>query len=191
MSTSQSHIVEQPATCHVAHDLRAHDAPVEQARKVFLSHLTWPLAFGLLGVVGLAALYMGTVALAESWAHAWDLFREDAPFVVPIVLGFGIQVGLFTHLKRVLRPANGTGATGVVTGTSGGASTLGMLACCAHHVTDVLPLLGLSGAAVFLAQYKVLFMTIGLVSNAVGIGVLLITIRKAKTMIAAEGACHS
>ena len=58
-------------------------------------------------------------------------------------------------------------------------------------MTDVLPLLGLSGAAVFLAQYKVLFMTIGLVSNAVGIGVLLITIRKAKTMIAAEGACHS
>jgi hypothetical protein len=145
---------------------------------------------GFLGAVGLAALYLGIVALAESWAHAWDLFREDETFVVPIVLGFGIQVGLYTHLKGVLRPANGTGATGALTGTSGGASTLGMLACCAHHVTDVLPLLGLSGAAVFLAQYKVPFMVLGLLSNAIGIVVLVLTIRKANRMMSSEGAYH-
>ena len=189
MSVSQSHVVEQP-TGHVAHSLKAQDTSAARGHKAFLSNVRWPLAFGFLGALGLAAFYLGIVALAESWAHAWDLFREDALFVVPIVLGFGTQVGLFTHLKRVLRPANGTGATCAVTGTSGGASTLGMLACCAHHLTDVLPLVGLSGAAVFLAQYKVPFMVLGLLSNAIGIGVLAITIRKAKRMISSEGACH-
>jgi hypothetical protein len=189
MSVSQSHIVEQTAG-HVAHRLKAQGASAARGRKAFLSNVRWSLAFGFLGALGLAAFYLGIVALAESWAHAWDLFREDALFVVPIVLSFGTQVGLFTHLKRVLRPANGTGATGAVTGTSGGASTLGMLACCAHHLTDVLPLVGLSGAAVFLAQYKVPFMVVGLLSNAIGIGVLAITIRKAKRMISSEGACH-
>ncbi len=189
MSVSQSQFVEQRAD-YATHGLETRNTPTARGRKAFSFHLRWPLAFGLLGTLGLAALYLGIVALAESWAHAWDLFREDAPFVVPIVLGFGIQVGLFTHLKRVLRPANGTGPTGALTGTSGGASTLSMLACCAHHVTDVLPLLGLSGAAVFLAQYKVPFMIVGLLSNAIGIGVLVITIRKAKRMVLSEGACH-
>jgi hypothetical protein len=65
-----------------------------------------------------------------------------------------------------------------------------MLACCVHHVADVLPLLGLSGAAVFLAQYKVPFMLLGLLSNAIGIVVLVVTIRKAKRMRLSEGACH-
>jgi hypothetical protein len=189
MSVSQSHVVEQRIE-HAAHGRRTPNIPATGGHEAFLLRLRWPLAFGLLGAVGLAALYLGLVSLAESWAHAWGLFREDAPFVVPIVLGFGTQVGLFTHLKRTLHPPKGTGATGAVTGTSGGASTLGMLACCAHHVTDVLPLLGLSGAAVFLAQYKVPFMVAGLLSNAIGIGMLALTIRKAKKMISSEGACH-
>jgi hypothetical protein len=63
---------------------------------------------------------------------------------------------------------------------SGGTSTAAMIACCAHHVTDVLPLLGLSGAAVFLAQYKVPFMVVGIVSNAAGIGVMLRLIHRAQ-----------
>ena len=62
----------------------------------------------------------------------------------------------------------------------GGTSTAAMIACCAHHVTDVLPLLGLSGAAVFLAQYKVPFMVVGIISNIVGIGVMLRLIRRAQ-----------
>lgn len=139
-----------------------------------------PFIFGSAAALGLAALYLGIVTLAESWAHALTLFREDASFVVPIILGFGTQVGLFTYLKWGLPLPTGTGGTGTYTGASGGTSTLAMVACCAHHVTDVLPLVGLSGAAVFLAQYKVPFMIIGLLSNAVGIGILLVKLRKAK-----------
>jgi uncharacterized protein (DUF302 family) len=53
-----------------------------------------------------------------------------------------------------------------------------MVACCAHHVADVLPLIGLSGAAVFLAQYKIPFMSLGLAMNAVGITVSLRLVRR-------------
>lgn len=164
--------------------------PVEGHSKVSALPLYWPLVFGLLGALGLTVLYLGSVTLVASWAHALELFREDAPFVVPTILGFGIQVGLFTYLKLGLHLANGTHAAGALTGTAGGTSTLAMVACCAHHVTDVLPLVGLSGAAIFLAQYKVPFMVVGLLSNVVGIGVLLAMVWKAKMQVTFEGGCH-
>ena len=53
-----------------------------------------------------------------------------------------------------------------------------MLACCAHHVADLLPLLGLSAAASFLAAYKIPFMLAGLAMNAIGIVIILRSIRK-------------
>ncbi|NOZ26655.1 MAG: hypothetical protein GXP39_01200 [Chloroflexi bacterium] len=140
--------------------------------------LRWPVIAGVLGALGLAALYLGIVTLAESWEHARDLFREDAPFVVPIILGFGIQVGLFTYLKLGLHLPDGTRAAGALTGTAGGTSTLAMVACCAHHVTDVLPLVGLSAAAVFLAEYKIWFMAAGLATNLIGILVMLRLLRR-------------
>ncbi len=169
----------EPPLGHVGYDQEAQDGLVENHRKVPISHLRRPLAFGLLGSFGMTAFYLGLVTLLESWTHALDLFREDAPFVVPIILGFGIQVGLFTYLKLGLHLTKGTRTAGAVTGTAGGTSTLAMVACCAHHVADVLPLLGLSGAAIFLSQYKIPFMVVGLLSNVVGIGVMLTMIWKA------------
>ena len=137
-----------------------------------LYQVRWPIGASILGALMLTALYLGIVTLAESWQHARDLLREDAPFVVPIILGFGVQVGLFTHLKLGLHLPQGASTAGALTGTAGGTSTLAMVACCAHHVTDVLPLVGLSAAAVFLAEYKVWFMAVGLLTNLIGIGVM-------------------
>jgi hypothetical protein len=48
-----------------------------------------------------------------------------------------------------------------------------MVACCAHHVTDVLPLVGLTAAATFLANWKIPFMIVGLLTNLIGIIVML------------------
>ena len=44
-----------------------------------------------------------------------------------------------------------------------------MLACCAHHVTDALPVLGLSGVAIFLGDYRVPLMALGISANAAGV----------------------
>ena len=129
-----------------------------------------PLLFSLLGMVGLMLLYLGIVSLAEGWTHAVELLAEDAWLVGPIMAGFGVQVGLYTYLKTVIHAA-ATG-TGALAGAGGTTSTAAMVACCAHHVTDVLPLLGLSAAAAFLAEYRIPFMLAGLVTNLIGIGVI-------------------
>jgi len=63
-------------------------------------------------------------------------------------------------------------------GAGGGTSTVAMVACCLHHVSDLLPLLGLSAAASFLSAYKIPFMLVGLARNAVGIFVIVRTIRR-------------
>ena len=53
-----------------------------------------------------------------------------------------------------------------------------MAACCAHHLTDVLPFVGLAGLAAFLAEYQLLFIIGGVLSNAVGIAIMLETIQR-------------
>jgi hypothetical protein len=155
----------------------------------------WPLIAGLLGALGLTALYLGIVTLAESSAHALDLFQEDALFVVPIILGFGVQVGLFTHVKLGLHLPEGARGAGALTGATGGASTMAMVACCAHHLTDILPIIGLSAASAFLAEYKFWFMAIGLAMNLIGIAVMLRLLlrerRLALTTLKTQEMCHS
>jgi copper chaperone CopZ len=130
----------------------------------------WPVFFGLLGMASLLALYLGLVSLAEGWVHAVELLLEDAWLVGPILAGFGVQMGLYTYLKTVIHAA--ARGTGALAGAGGGTSTAAMVACCAHHVTDVLPLLGLSAAATFLAEYRTPFMLVGLATNLIGIGVI-------------------
>lgn len=133
-----------------------------------------PVGFGLLGSLGLTGLYFGIVSWAENPAHALDLFWEDRAIVLPIILGFGVQVALYTVLKKQLfLPVGGTGPSGALTGAGGGASAVAMVACCAHHVTDVLPLVGLTAAATFLAEYRIAFMLVGLGTTVAGILVML------------------
>ena len=100
----------------------------------------WPVVGGFAGTGAIMALYLGLVTLTSgSWEHALSLLAEDRWFVGPIVLGFGIQAGLLVHLRRNLHARRGR----AMAAASGGTSTAAMIACCAHHVTDVLPLLGL------------------------------------------------
>ncbi len=148
----------------------------------------WPVGAGLLGVMFLAGLYFGIVSWAESPQHAAELFWEDRWIVLPIILGFGIQMALYVILKkRLFIPLADTGPSGKLTGASGGMSTAAMVACCAHHVTDVLPILGLTAAAAFLAQYRIAFMLVGLSMTLIGIIFMLVILfrerRKAIQML--------
>jgi len=141
----------------------------------------------------LTGLYLGIVTtvallgagLAQGWQHATELFWQDRFLVAPIVAGFGTQVGLYTYLKVRLHAASR--GSGAVAG-AGGTSTAAMVACCAHHVTDLLPLVGLSAAATFLASYKVPFMLLGLGMNLVGIGLALRTIQRQWRLVTAPAA---
>jgi hypothetical protein len=141
--------------------------------------LLLPVTTGLVGVLFLAGLYFGIVSWAESPKHAVELFWQDRWIVLPIILGFGVQVGLYTILKkRLFVPVATTGPSGTLVGAGGATSTIAMAACCAHHVTDVLPILGLTAAATFLAQYRTAFMLAGLGTMLVGIAVMLVILIK-------------
>lgn len=141
--------------------------------------ILWPIGAGLAGATFLAALYFGLVSWAESPQHAASLFWQERGAVVPLILGFGVQVGLYTILKkRLFLPAGlpalaGTGSSGALTGASGATSTAAMLACCAHHAADALPILGLTAAATFLARYQALFLRVGLGTTLFGIASML------------------
>ena len=139
-----------------------------------------PLGVGLLGAMVLTGVYLGIVSLAESPQHALELFWQDKLFVIPIILGFGTQVGLYTFLKKGLYLPMTAPAAGATTAAGGGMSTVAMVACCAHHVADVLPLVGLTAAATFLANWKTPFMVVGLLTNLLGIVVMLREIGKAR-----------
>ena len=61
---------------------------------------------------------------------------------------------------------------------SGGVNSLAMVACCAHHLTDILPLVGLAGVALVLGSYQSLFLLVGVLSSAIGAVYMLGTLRR-------------
>lgn len=127
-----------------------------------------PMALGMLAAASLLAMYLGLITLAQGWSHATRQLSDDRWYVLAIVSGFGVQVGLFVYLRGLHAQI---AAGGVATST--GTGTAAMLACCAHHLADLLPVLGLSGAALFLTDYKIELLWLGIVMNLAGILYLL------------------
>lgn len=133
-----------------------------------------PLAAGIGGTLLLASVYLGIMSVAEGTQLAFKLFWVDRWLIIPILVGFGIQAALYTILrKQLFLPISNTAHTGKLMGASGATSTFAMIACCAHHVADTLPLLGLTAAATFLGQYRTLFLYIGLATTVIGIAIML------------------
>ena len=62
-----------------------------------------------------------------------------------------------------------------------------MVACCMHHITDILPILGVSAASLFFIKYQSFFLAIGVASNLVGITVMLRLIQKQELYEADHG----
>ena len=154
--------------------------------------ILFPVGAGFLGALFLTGLYFGIVSWAESPEHALEFFWQDRWIVIPIILGFGVQVALYVILKkRLFVPVASVGPSGMLTGAGGTTSTIAMVACCAHHVTDVLPILGLTAAATFLAQYRTTFMLVGLATTLIGIGVMLVILFKERRKTLRMIALHS
>lgn len=143
---------------------------------------------GVLAALALVGLYLGLVAWAQDFGHARDLLWDDRYFVGAIAAGFGVQVGLFVYLKCLLSARSKASASaGTAAGT--GTSTAAMLACCAHHLTDALPVLGLSGLAVFLGDYRVPLMAVGIGVNALGVVFMLRLVVRERRRPVKEESC--
>ena len=121
----------------------------------------------LIATVMLALFYGGVVWTASgSFQHLADQAARDWYYLAMIMGGFGVQVALVSELRRRHRLQH----TAALAGGAGiGASTAGMVACCAHHIADLAPLIGATGAATFLIEYRIPFMIVGIGVNAVGV----------------------
>jgi hypothetical protein len=118
---------------------------------------------------GLALFYVVVVWTASgSFNHLVDQATRDWYFLALIIGGFGVQVALVSELRRRHRLQH---AAAVAGGAGMGASTSGMIACCAHHIADLAPIIGVTGAATFLTDYRIPFMVIGIGVNAAGVAV--------------------
>ena len=134
------------------------------------------LLVGVGAAVLLIIIYLGIITWAQDWSHALEQTAELWYWVLALAGGFGVQAGLFSFIRQGIRQRRA--ATTASVATSGSVSAGAMAACCAHHLSDVLPLLGLSGLATFLVDYQVFFIVVGVLSNIVGITIMLETIQR-------------
>lgn len=134
------------------------------------------IAAGILGALALVALYLGLVTWAQGSEHALELLWGDRVYVGLIGAGFGTQIGLFTYL-RLLQRAMGRESTALA-GAGTATSSIAMVACCAHHLVDVLPIVGLSGLAVLLVDFRTPLLIVGIATNLAGVAVMLRQLRR-------------
>lgn len=111
---------------------------------------TSPVWWAILGAMGISLVFYLVQALGMlSWTEPISFSQERWYFLLPLVIGFGTQMGLYRAIHLKVRPM-GTATVAA----SGGVSTGAMLACCMHNLAALLPVLGISGLAVFFSTYQ-------------------------------------
>lgn len=130
-------------------------------------------------MAALVAFYVATLTLAADVGHLRDQVRQDWWLLLPIVAGFGTQVALSSELRH----RHHLHHLGAATGTGTGASTVGMVACCAHHLADLLPVLGVTGIAAFLLDWRVPLMLLGIGVNAVAVAFAATRLRRTPSTV--------
>jgi hypothetical protein len=124
--------------------------------------VTW----GAAAAAALATFYVAVLAGSAGWTHLGDTLGRDWWLVLPLTVGFGIQVAILVEVRRRHRAAHRVTA---VAGAGAGTSAVGMVACCAHHLADLVPLVGLSGAATFLTAQQRTLMWAAVAMTAAGV----------------------
>ena len=84
-------------------------------------------------------------------------------WMIPLVTGFGIQIGMFFYVKEQMHKKATAQAA-----ASSGVSATSMVACCAHHIADIAPFLGITALGLFLTKYQSTFLLMGIFSNILG-----------------------
>lgn len=122
--------------------------------------------YGFMGTAALLTVYFLLVSLISGWSFALSQFSQFWYFIISLAIGFGIQIGLYTYLKKAVNQIKASGGVLAVSGTT---STAAMISCCAHYLANIIPVVGVAGAITVVAQYQTEIFWIGLVFNALGI----------------------
>ena len=122
--------------------------------------------YGLLAGMGIIVFYLVVVSLVQSFSFALFSLNSLKLWILPLAIGFGIQIGLFTSIKH-------SAMINTQVAGSGGISAGSMVACCSHFLVNIIPLAGLAGVATFLVAYQKVFLGVGILSNAIGISLMM------------------
>ena len=125
------------------------------------------LRWGVTASGALVGFYVAVLAWSGGWEHLVDQAGADWRLLTPITFAFGTQVALSVELRH-RHHAQHLAATA---GAGTGASAVGMVACCAHHLVDLVPLLGAAGVAGFLFDWRIPLMIGGLAVNLVAVAI--------------------
>ncbi|MDO8503974.1 MAG: hypothetical protein Q7S60_04795 [bacterium] len=121
---------------------------------------------GFIGMAALLVLYFTVTSLISGWNFTWYQFSSFWYFLVALSSGFGIQIGLYTFLKKITSHETKSGGIVAVSGTTSGSA---MISCCAHYLINILPILGVAGLVSLIAQYQVKLFWLGIAVNLLGI----------------------
>ncbi|QQR54579.1 hypothetical protein IPG41_05300 [Candidatus Peregrinibacteria bacterium] len=124
--------------------------------------------WGGLGASLLLILFFSVVSLISGWDFAQNQFAQFWIYILPLALGFGLQVGLYAYLKMSIAHHCPTG-TGKALAVSGTSSTLAMISCCAHYLANIIPILGVSGFLTVIPEYQKELFLVGLAFNVFGL----------------------
>lgn len=115
--------------------------------------------------LAMIGIYFGVLTLVSGWDFTLSEFTRFWPYVTALAAGFGIQIGLYIYLRQTLAQHHAGGKVVVASGTT---STAAMISCCAHYLTNILPLIGAAGLVTLVAEYQVELFWLGLAFNAAG-----------------------
>ncbi len=127
------------------------------------------LSYGILAGLGILAFYISVLTIFQSYGFALNEFKRLWVWLVPLSIGFGTQIGLYTSIKYDATIKAGAATSGTISGGS-------MIACCSHYLLNIIPLVGITGLSVFtsfLMTYQKVFFSIGIASSVIGIAFML------------------
>src|SRR3990167_5230588 len=127
------------------------------------------IIMGFVAGLSLLGVYFLILNLVSGWEFTKIQFKGNWYWIVGLAAGFGTQVGLFTYLRALHRAK----VSGKIIAASGTTSAIAMISCCAHYLVNILPVIGISGLAVFLGRYQMELFVVGAISNLAGIFYLL------------------
>ncbi len=132
----------------------------EQKTKIFVN--------AFVATFSLLFLYFIIVIAISGFKFASSQFISYWYFLVSLAIGFGVQIGLYSYLKQLVKNSsmNMGRKTMAITGTT---STLAMVSCCAHYLINIVPVLGITGVLSIIAGYQIQIFWIGLFFNLFGI----------------------
>jgi hypothetical protein len=125
--------------------------------------------------LGISMVVPASFLLVALWgegslAAAWRVVSGDWLIVLAVTTSVAVSTSIGSYARELSRSTSAMtcSATGSVT------SMIAMVSCCLHHATDALAAASivLGSSAVFLLRYRVEFVSIGLVVNAFGTGLM-------------------